>query len=371
VAEAKIHGTTVDHVHFHEVGAVDSIIDTVGTVLGLHLLGVDSIYASELPYSTGYVNCAHGLMPVPAPATLEILKGVPMRPSMIRGELITPTGASILKALSLGFGPPPSFIPESTGYGAGTKEFPGTANVVRLIIGKATPPRQSAQMPQVSKLGIVTPIAMPLAPSRTEGPELGEKADVSVLEESKMASSESAIAGTIEGTIGFDRTTMVKLETNIDDMNPQIIDYVSKKLFEAGAKDVWTQPILMKKGRAAVTLSVLCSAAQESELTKILVTETTTLGVRVFRHERLSVQREMRSFDTGFGEVKVKYGLLNGRVVNAHPEYDDCVRAAQESGLPLKEIFKVVEAAVVASSVNTGAPNQSSELKVLGIKPGQ
>jgi len=377
-AEARVHGTTIDKIHFHEVGAVDSIIDTVGVVLALHLLGVEDVYASELPYSTGFVRCAHGMMPVPAPATLEMLKGVQMRPSSIRGELITPTGACLLKALALGFGPPPAFIPRLTGYGAGTKEFADVPNVVRVVIGAQAagglpahcqpsnrPPvaaalpkatqgqlpgelsRSPAEMQQMQQnLDALHQRAMPqqheIAPVRQK-PAAGEAPTA----ETANAAADVIAAETGQGRASDDaflHESMVVLQCNIDDMNPQIMDYVSAKLFDAGAKDVWMQPIYMKKGRPAVTLSALAPTEQREQLVRILVKESSSLGVRSVPVERLSVAREMRAVHTAWGQVNVKVGLLDGQPVNAHPEYEDCRAVAAKSGAPLKEVFKVIEA---------------------------
>jgi uncharacterized protein (TIGR00299 family) protein len=232
-AEAHTHGTSIDEIHFHEVGAIDSIVDTVGSIVALDLLGVREVYATPLPFSSGTVKCAHGLLPVPPPATFRLMINVPVCPAPLgaTGELVTPTGISLIKALATAYGEPPAFVPTHTGVGAGTKEFAGHANIVRVAIGqKSTKPAVQAVSP--------TP-----------------------------------------------RERVVVLETNIDDLNPQVLGYVQELLLDkCGALDVWTTPIQMKKNRPATTLSVLCRPEQEDSVTTALFRETTTLGVRRYSY---------------------------------------------------------------------------------------
>jgi len=281
-AEARMHGLPLSEVHFHEVGAVDSIVDTVGTVIGLHLLGVERVFASPLPFTSGHVKCDHGVMPVPAPAVLELLKGVPMVPMpTVRGELITPTGASLLRALCEGYGLPPAFTPSAVGTGAGTKELGDIPNILRLTIGEG-------------------------------------------------ADAQAAAAGTEQ---------LVQLEANLDDMPPQWVDHVSGLMFAAGAVDVWSTPMVMKKQRPAFVLSALCSAQVADAVRAVFYTETTTLGVRSTPCSRHSLDRHWETVQVMGGDVRVKVGSArDGVVMNAHPEFDDCVRVAGSSGGALKDV---------------------------------
>ncbi|MDB5289426.1 MAG: hypothetical protein JWL69_667 [Phycisphaerales bacterium] len=280
-AEAKVHGTPVDQVHFHEVGAVDSIIDIVGAVAGLHDLTIDQLYASAVPLGQGWAQTAHGKLPLPAPATLELLAaaGAPTRPAPGPGELLTPTGAAILCEMAT-FQQPEMSI-RRVGVGAGQKDFPWP-NIARLWLGEA----------------------------EAHGP-------------------------------------LVQLETNIDDMNPQLYAAVSDKLFAAGARDVWIIPVQMKKGRPGVVLSVLGMAGDESALADIILRETTTLGVRVLavprRHE---ARREMGEVMTPFGPIKAKTKWLGSEPAGVTPEFDDCRRIAESAGVAVRTVH---DAAVAAS----------------------
>ncbi len=303
VAEAFLHHATPDDVHFHEIGGLDSLLDIVGVAWCLNYLGVEKIYASALPLSSGFVKCAHGLMPVPAPATLEMLKGVPWIPSEIRGELVTPTGAGILAALSSGFGSSPALTIEKIGLGAGKREFADRPNILRVSIGESSDAANQAVNPNSTK---------------------------------NEANS-----------LGLEWTTLSLLETNIDDMNPQLFEAVFESLFERGALDVWTTPIGMKKGRAAQKLSVLCDAATKNEVLTAILRETTTLGVRIQTLERANLKREFEIVKTRFGEVHVKIALWNEEDLRrAHPEWEDVKRLARQNGVPAREVF---EAALLAS----------------------
>jgi uncharacterized protein (TIGR00299 family) protein len=275
-AEATVHGTTPDRVHFHEVGAVDSIVDVVGAVYALHLLGVERIVCSPLPNGHGFVRCAHGMMPIPPPATAELLKGCPIRPVDIQGELVTPTGAALASALAAQFGPLPAMRVEAIGYGAGTKEFP-FPNLLRVIIGR----------------------------NREEPREA---------------------------------TRVTLIEANIDDQSPQLYESVTAALFEAGALDVWLTPILMKKGRPAETLSVLCEPEARERLSAVIFSETTTLGVRYSDWDRACLEREWISVETEWGPVRVKVGRQGGELRTASPEYEDCRTRAAEAAVPVKQV---------------------------------
>ena len=280
-AEAKVHGIPVEHVHFHEIGAVDTIVDVVGSVLGINAMGIEEIYASKLHVGTGTVKCAHGVLPVPAPATLELLKGVPIYSTGIQGELVTPTGAAIITTLARAFGEFPPMTVERTGYGAGKRELE-IPNLLRVCIGG------SAQE----------------SVDRNESP--GNE---------------------------------VVVECNIDDMNPEIYGHVMDLLFEKGALDVFLTPVIMKKQRPGTILTVITQNEILDEIIKIVFMETTTLGVRIHQVKREKANRELISVKTRFGEVRVKVARFKDMVTNIAPEYEDCRRLAKTHGVPLKVIY--------------------------------
>lgn len=274
MAEARVHGEPVERVHFHEVGALDAIVDIVGAAAGLHALGVQQLYASAAPLGSGWVQSAHGQIPVPAPATLELLAAVkaPTRPAPGPGELVTPTGAAILAQYAR-FEQPEMRLTR-VGVGAGQRD-PAWPNVARLLLGE------------------------PLA----AGP-------------------------------------MVEISANIDDMNPELYGAVTQRLFAAGARDVWLTPVQMKKGRPGVVLSLLAPASLEATLAGLLLRETTTLGVRVHAVHRHETARELRTVDTRYGPIQVKLKLIDGQVWGAMPEYDDCLRAAEAAGAPVRVVYE-------------------------------
>ena len=281
-AEARVHGEPVEHIHFHEVGALDSIVDVTGAAIGLDALGIQKLYASPLPYGSGTVESAHGLLPLPAPATLEILTraNAPLSPLQSDAELVTPTGAALLATLAE-FGRPAMSV-TATGIGAGKRDL-AWPNVMRLIIGE-TPEADAAEM--------------------------------------------------------------VQIETNIDDMNPQFYGYVMDKLFAAGAKDVYLVPIQMKKNRPGTLLGVICLRRDEAAIGELILRETTTLGMRVLpigRHEAL---REFRKVETRYGSLTIKVKVLNGEVIQSVPEYDECVRLANENNVSLAEIYRSAQNAL-------------------------
>ena len=281
-AEAKVHGTTIDKVHFHEVGAVDTIIDIVGTIFGLKYLGIDEVYVSKLQTGTGFIQCSHGIMPVPAPATAQLLQGVPYYHGTIERELVTPTGAALISVLAKEFtGIPQNFITDKIGYGAGTWELE-IPNTLRIITGQ---------------------------------------------------------------TITTRNDSLVVMETNIDDLNPQFYSHVMDKLFADGALDVWLTPIIMKKGRPAHKLSVLAPQAIREQMTTTLLTETSTIGVRYYPVERSVAERQIISVEVPWGQAKIKISSLNGKVVNVSPEHDDCKNLASKSGVPLKNVWQAVQEA--------------------------
>lgn len=278
-AEAKVHGITVEEVHFHEVGAVDAIVDVMGVVLGFHLLGVEAVFASVLPLGYGSIDTAHGNLPLPAPATLELLamSGAPVRPEAEAGELVTPTAAAIITTLASFHCPP--FTLERIGYGVGAR------HVLRLWLGQTTE--------------VTTP-------------------------------------------------ELLLLQTNIDDMNPELCGYVMERLFAQGALDVWFIPIQMKKNRPAVTLCVLASAQAEGALIETILRETSTLGVRVQAVGRRQAEREVVEIETSLGRAAVKLKRLHGSPVAVVPEYEDCRRLALEHRLPLQEVYRIVSSAADA-----------------------
>jgi pyridinium-3,5-bisthiocarboxylic acid mononucleotide nickel chelatase len=280
VAEAKIHAKTIDEVHFHEVGAVDSIVDIIGAAICIEMLKVDEIQCSEINLGSGFVHCEHGVFPVPAPATLEILKGVPVYSKNAKKELTTPTGAAILKAVCSEYGASPEFTIERIGYGLGKRDME-TPNVLRVI--------------------------------------LGVKKKV---------------------------TELVILETNIDNMNPEVYSYLFPKLLDNKALDVFVTPILMKKNRPANMLSILCGEAEAARLEEILFLETTTLGIRKYKVEREELERRFETVETPYGLVTVKFAYRNDKLLKFAPEYEDCRRIAEEKQLPLVQVMNDINALI-------------------------
>jgi hypothetical protein len=277
-AEAKVHGTTIRKVHFHEVGAVDSIADIVGCAVGLSLLGVDRIVCSPVPTGTGFIDIEHGRVSVPAPATAEILKGVPLAPSVVACELTTPTGAAIVKTVADEFGPLPPMTMQSIGLGAGDRNMKEQANILRLIVGESA---------------------------------------------SGVASDQIWV-----------------LETNLDDISGEIIGHTTTKLFEAGALDVYTTSIQMKKNRPGVLLSVLCPAELVAKCEKIVFRETSTLGIRRWQACRHKLERKPHAVETQFGAVEGKLAVLPDGGTSFSPEFEACRRIATEKNLPLKDVYE-------------------------------
>jgi pyridinium-3,5-bisthiocarboxylic acid mononucleotide nickel chelatase len=281
-AEAKIHNVNIDSVHFHEIGAVDAMVDIIGAAVGAEALGVDEVISSPLNVGGGTVKCAHGVFPVPTPATVELLQGAPVYSSGIQAELLTPTGAAIIRKLVTRFSAFPEMKIERSGYGAGTRDFPEHANVVRLTIGEAA-----------SSLALKTA-----------------------------------------------QETISVLEANLDDLNPQVFGYVLDRLLEEGALDVFGMPVQMKKNRPGTLLTVLCKPEDAAKLTQIVFTETTTLGVRQRHDQRSTLARRWVTVATSWGEVRIKIASMNGTVTNYAPEYEDCRRIATEQHVPLKTVMQ-------------------------------
>jgi uncharacterized protein (TIGR00299 family) protein len=281
-AEAKIHDRDIESVHFHEVGAVDAMVDIVCAAVGAEVLGVDEIVCSPLNVGGGTVKCAHGTFPVPAPATVELLKDAPIYSSGIQAELVTPTGAAIVKTLCVRFATFPAMKIQKSGYGAGTRDFPGHPNVVRLTVGEAN----------------------------------------------------------AEFAANVSQETISVLEANLDDLNPQVFGYVMDRLLEEGALDAFGMPVQMKKNRPGMLLTVLCRGEDASKLTQLLFTETTTLGVRRRDERRQALARKWVTVDTRWGKVRMKVASMNGTVTNYAPEYEDCRRIAAENHVPLKSVMQ-------------------------------
>jgi len=284
-AEAKIHNVPVEQIHFHEVGAVDAIVDIVGASAGFELLGIEDFYASALNVGSGRVEAAHGVMPVPAPATAELVRGVPTYSSGIERELLTPTGAAILTTIVRRFGPLPPMRLEAIGYGSGMADLPSQANVLRMFVAESA--------------------------------------------ESPVASDE----------------TITIIEANVDDLNPQVYAYFAERALAAGALDVSSSPLQMKKGRPGQLITVLAPPGRVDSLVDMLFRETTTIGVRAWEARRRVLAREMVRVETPYGAVAVKVSRLNGHVLNAAPEFEDCRRLALESGAPLKLVLAAAAAA--------------------------
>jgi uncharacterized protein (TIGR00299 family) protein len=282
LAESKIHNKAVDEIHFHEVGAIDSIVDIVGTAICIHALAPDKIYSSTVELGGGFVQCAHGTYPVPAPATAEILSGIPIRKGTVGYEATTPTGAAILASCVDLFIDETSFNILKTGYGIGHKD---------------------GKLPNVLRMHWC---------------ESNDEVNPEVL-------------------------TSCIIECNIDDMNPEFYEFIIDLLFEAGAKDVFITPIIMKKSRPAVTLSVLTDHEAEAAIHEVLFRETSTIGIRKYSVEKMMLQRKVELLDTPYGQVRIKTAFYNNKKIKSKPEYEDCIKIARERKIPLAEVYKEIE----------------------------
>ena len=283
-AEAKIHNVPVETIHFHEVGAVDAIVDIVCAAVGAEALNVDRFVCSPLNVGGGTVVCAHGTFPVPAPATVELLKGAPVFSGEIQKELVTPTGAAIVRVLAHNFGSTPAMTIEQTGYGAGSRNFKGHANVLRITVGESTAVQESnSELP---------------------------------LDE------------------------VMVLEANIDDLNPQLFGYVAEQALAAGALDVFATPVQMKKSRPGTLITLLAKPEDAERIAKLVFRETTTIGIRTRREQRYVLPRRHEAVQTQWGEVRIKIAQINGSVSNYAPEYEDCRRIAEQHGVPLKAVMQ-------------------------------
>jgi uncharacterized protein (TIGR00299 family) protein len=289
-AEARVHNVAIERVHFHEVGAVDAIVDVVGACIGFELLGVERFAASALHVGSGTVEMEHGRFPVPPPAVAELLRGAPVYSTEIRGELVTPTGAAIVATLCESFGPLPRMRVEASGYGAGTREYEKFPNVLRVIVGEAE--------------GAGDVVA-------------GDKSD--------------------------EELTIV--ETNLDDASPQVLGHLMERALASGALDCYFTNVQMKKGRPGVLVSILCLPRERDALTRLLFEETPTLGVRSYEVRRRALERESVTVETEFGRIAVKVGRMSGRVLSATPEYEECREAALRAGVALRVVQEAARAA--------------------------
>jgi pyridinium-3,5-bisthiocarboxylic acid mononucleotide nickel chelatase len=286
-AEARVHATTIDRIHFHEVGAVDSIIDTIGAMIGLEMLGAERFYASPLRVGRGSVQTEHGLLPVPAPATAELLRGAPVYGGDVDGEFVTPTGAAIVTTLCEEFGPLPEIKIHRVGYGAGSRNPHGFPNALRLVLGEVADLQQAPREDQ----------------------------------------------------------TVFVIETNIDDMNPQAYGFVMDRAFSLGALDVFMLSAQMKKSRPGVLLTILCESERLDSITGMLLAETTTLGVRYYEAKRRVLERMIETVETEYGRVRIKVARDAGRTLHFQAEFDDCARLAEQAGAPLLEVQAAASAA--------------------------
>ena len=292
-AEARVHDVPVEKIHFHEVGAVDAIVDIVGACIGFHALGIEKFACSALNVGGGTAKMAHGILPVPAPATANLLQGKPTYSNGVQKELVTPTGAAIVATLCDSFGPQPGMSVSAIGYGAGTADLEGQPNVVRIMIGE--------------EVGV--------AKSEEKGAQPG-----------------------LAVPLGFDEEIAV-IEANLDDMNPQIYGYFLEKALGAGALDVYTTPVQMKKNRPGTLLTVLCKPQDTNALMSLIFAETTTFGVRTYRAQRRVLPREWVNVGTEFGEVRIKVSRVNGRILHVAPEFEDCRKLAVEKNVPLQRVI--------------------------------
>jgi pyridinium-3,5-bisthiocarboxylic acid mononucleotide nickel chelatase len=287
-AEAKVHGISIDQVHFHEVGAVDSIIDIVGAAICFNALKVEAVHVSTVELGGGFVQCDHGKLPVPAPATAEIIKGIPVKKNGVDFEATTPTGAAILATLCTDYNPDLAIRIEKTAYGVGQKENKDVPNLLRVFLGEVI---------------------------------------------AKTGSGHNAL----------------QLECNIDDMNPEFFEYINERLFNAGVSDVFISNIIMKKGRPGIVLNVICETEMADAVKSIIFSESTSLGIRTFPFRKDTLIRKFESVQTIYGELTVKRSFYNGKEVSCKPEYEDCKHIAAAKGIPVKEVYNNIMAKLVSS----------------------
>jgi len=332
-AEAKVHNSAIDDIHFHEVGAADAIVDIVCAAVGAEALAVEQFLCSPLNVGSGTVTCSHGVMPVPAPATLELLKDVPIYSGDIQKELVTPTGAAIVKVLATSFGPRPLMTTETIGCGAGSRDFAGHSNVLRISIGET----------QLSE----TRVAADLETAEQAAEEVGSGAlcrRLKPAQDEKQRVCNGAPKGAplqdSESSFSAACETIAILEANLDDLSPQLIGYIVDLALAEGALDVFTTPVQMKKNRPGTLLTVLTRPENEGHLRALLFRESSTLGVRTRHEKRYALPRRHEAVATPWGEVRMKIASLNGTVSQYAPEYEDCRRIAAAHHLPLKTVMQ-------------------------------
>jgi uncharacterized protein (TIGR00299 family) protein len=316
-AEARIHNVPVDDIHFHEVGAVDAIVDIVAASAGIHHLNITTWHCSPLNVGGGMIACAHGTFPVPAPATADLLRGYATYSAHVQLELVTPTGAALLRALDPIFGQQPAMRVEQIGYGAGThnpKDFP---NVLRLHIGE-----------NFDQITISQPPTEQSRPLKSPAP-----GSVALEQEHHH----------------HDTETVTVLETALDDLSPQVLAYVTEKALAEGALDVMLTPVIMKKGRPGTLLTILCNSSESLALERLILRETSTLGVRIRQDRRSCLERSHTTVQTAYGDIRMKIGTLAGEELNAAPEFEDCRAAASQRNVPIKQVQQAAIAAYLQS----------------------
>jgi uncharacterized protein (TIGR00299 family) protein len=292
-AEAGIHGCTVEEIHFHEVGGIDAIVDIVGAALCIDYMGIETVVASKIPLGSGFVECRHGKIPIPAPATAAILKDVPVYGSGIAAELVTPTGAGIITTLADSFGSMPSMLIEKTGYGAGQRDLEEIPNLLRVFIG---------------------------TPDQAKAP--------------------------VAGKLSSDRITIV--ESCIDDMNPEVFGFLMEQLFDLGALDVYWVPVYMKKNRPGTMIQILCASDHRDAVINCVLTETTSLGVRYYQADRCMLKRDVLKVQTSFGEIDVKRIINVDGSARFTPEFEECRRIARDREMPLRSVYDAVNREIAA-----------------------
>ncbi len=320
-AEARIHDQDLDVVHFHEIGKVDTIVDILGTLIGLKKLGIERVSCSPLNVGKGFIRCSHGTLPIPAPITAELLKGVPVYTTGVEGELTTPTGAAIITGIAADFCDLPPLNIQKSGYGAGKMDLE-IPNLLRVFIGEAL------KYPATSCGASDVPLEVQTGPLFSCQQAGGYPAELSIETASNYITEQVTI-----------------IETNIDDMNPQFYGHVVESLWEAGALDVFLTPVQMKKNRPGVLLSVIAPKEQVGKLLDTLFEESTTLGVRISETRRLSLPRSLKVINTKFGQIQVKVARQGNTMIKVVPEYDDCRKAANAYKVPVSQVYAEVQRA--------------------------
>ncbi len=363
-SEAKIHNVPLDQIHFHEVGAVDAIVDIVAASAGIHALNTQSIsetgeplqwHCSPLNVGGGMVQCAHGNFPVPAPATADLLRGLPTYSANIQKELVTPTGAAILRALAPTFGSQPAMRSSQIGYGAGTRNPKGFPNVLRLTLGEAIPLPEAHRAPAAANHAVISTGAA----TATERPLSVDSATNSAPKHPHTLGSPASFGeGFHSHTAHTDLVTV--LETALDDLSPQILAHVTEQAFALGALDVMTTAVGMKKGRPGTLITILTGDEHSPALERLLLRETSTLGIRIHQQRRICLARHHTTVTTRFGDIRIKIGSFDTEAVNAAPEFEDCRAAAAAGNIPIKEVMQAAIAAYVNLQETKSPPGHTS-----------